>query len=553
MFIFRVLNTVPYSNEVAVKDVIAHIHSFFTCNLLIGLAVLVSWKQFGGKPIECMVPTDFTPAWVQYAENFCWAQDTYFVPLSEHVPTNETIRKSAPKISYYQWMPFFLLFNAACFKMPCFIWKYFASQSGMRVGEILRTASDDENAVPETKKGNIEALCTHLQGGLRFHKRLHKRKILPHKVLRFLNLKYSTYYVTFIYFMAKIAFLLNVGVQTKLLNRYVLPEQTSSMGWDVWRTLAFSENHTLHEDGIFPRVSLCDFEVRETGNVQTHTVQCVLIINIFTEKIFIVLWAWYLILGAFTAGNLFSWFFIMFSETSKEHFVISHLEMAEKEFDKETIQNRTKIDNFINEYLGMDGIFLLQLIAQHADVVFITELVGALFSKHDEIERQRQAIKQMNKMLPPTKTSLEGTPAETSRVNSRQGNRRDSYVPGKAMLTKNDSLSHATSGVTRRNASLEDLDIVTGKNFEDSSDEEDKKESKNSKRKESAQEVEYHHHLNRNKPRNPLAPHESRDAELRKALFWASHSGDPNRSDPFPHPAYSRFHGAYDKDKRNHK
>ncbi|PIO67254.1 Innexin [Teladorsagia circumcincta] len=140
MFVFRVLNAVPYSNEQGAKDVIASLHSFLTCNLLVGLAVLVSWKQFGGKPIECMVPTDFTSAWVQ--------------------------------ISYYQWMPFFLLFEAACFRLPCFIWKYFASQSGMRVGEILRLTTDEHNTVPEIRNENIEALRIHLQGALRFQKRL---------------------------------------------------------------------------------------------------------------------------------------------------------------------------------------------------------------------------------------------------------------------------------------------------------------------------------------------------------------------------------------------
>ncbi|CAJ0587513.1 unnamed protein product, partial [Mesorhabditis spiculigera] len=550
MFIFRVLNTVPYSNEVAVKDVIAHIHSFFTCNLLIGLAVLVSWKQFGGKPIECMVPTDFTSAWVQYAENFCWSQDTYFVPLTEHVPTDESIRKSSPKISYYQWMPFFLLFNAACFKLPCFIWKYFASQSGMRVGEILRVACDEENAVPQVKKANIEALCTHLQGGLRFHKRLHHKNILPHKFLRFLNLKYSTYYVTFIYFAAKLAFLLNVGLQARLLNRYVLPEQTSDFGWDVWKTLAFSENHTLHDNGLFPRVSLCDFDVRETANIQTHTVQCVLIINIFTEKIFIVLWAWYLFLSAFTAANLVSWLWLVFSETSKEHFVISHLEMAEKEFDKSILQDRAKVDKFLNAYLGMDGIFILQLINQHADVIFITELVGALFSKHEEIE----AIKRMRKLEFATK---ESTPTD-SRANSRQAVRRDSYLPGKAMLARNESLKHGFDSAPRINE-FELLDPPR-KAFEDSDDE----EKGNGKKKKEKKEKEKHHAKAEKRgsipspPTVPLLPNVFKkneeqprrdDIQLRRNLFWGGHHGDPGRADPFPHPAYSKFHGDHPRPK----
>ncbi|PAV70363.1 hypothetical protein WR25_24410 isoform B [Diploscapter pachys] len=454
MFVFRVLNTVPYSNEAGAKDLIASLHSFFTTNLLVGLAVLVSWKQFGGKPIECMVPTDFTNAWTQYAEQYCWSEQTYFVPFTSTIwtiedendqnqiaPTkrdesktpdgmhfhNEVIleddfisvekspetdknngtstngrkvhklKKGGEKVSYYQWMAFFLLFEACCFKLPCFIWKYFAR---MQVGELLRACSDDNNAVPEVKKANIRALSVHLQGALRFQKRLKKRKLVPHKILRFLNIKYSMYYVTFIYLLAKIAFLVNCVWQTKLLNDYMLPDRGSHFGYDVWMTL-WTSNLTWKEHGIFPRVTLCDFEVREMGNIQTFTVQCVLLMNIFLERIFQLLWFWYVILSTFTLCNLLSWMLCVFNHPTKEHFIVNHLEMcADTPYDKPNSDSRAQVDCFIEKYLGIDGVFLLMLIAQHADVVFTTELVGALYTSHYEIEERRTALKQMDRVLP---------------------------------------------------------------------------------------------------------------------------------------------------------
>lgn len=58
MQIFRVFQAVPYTNLPIVKDVMASLHSYFTSNMLIGLAILLSYKQFEGRPIDCMVSRD---------------------------------------------------------------------------------------------------------------------------------------------------------------------------------------------------------------------------------------------------------------------------------------------------------------------------------------------------------------------------------------------------------------------------------------------------------------------------------------------------------------
>jgi hypothetical protein len=69
---------------------------------------------------------------LQYAENYCWAQNTYFVSPSEHVALIKAEDRYTPerKLSYYQWVPFFILLQAACFRLPSIFWNYLSRHSG---------------------------------------------------------------------------------------------------------------------------------------------------------------------------------------------------------------------------------------------------------------------------------------------------------------------------------------------------------------------------------------------------------------------------------------
>lgn len=64
-------------------------------------------------------------------EMYCWAQNTYWLPFDEELPDHREHTRNYRQISYYQWVPFFLLFQAMFFYMPCLLWRFFNVRSGM--------------------------------------------------------------------------------------------------------------------------------------------------------------------------------------------------------------------------------------------------------------------------------------------------------------------------------------------------------------------------------------------------------------------------------------
>lgn len=65
-----IITSLKYLAHRSDDDFIDRLHYFTTSNLLIALSVLVSFKQFGGRPMECMLPDYFPGSWEQVFQKF---------------------------------------------------------------------------------------------------------------------------------------------------------------------------------------------------------------------------------------------------------------------------------------------------------------------------------------------------------------------------------------------------------------------------------------------------------------------------------------------------
>ena len=176
----------------------------------------------------------------------------------ELIRENERYSESR-RLSYYQWVPFLFLLQAACFRLPSFLWKCASMNSGIRVHEIVDRACDSQNLEDATRKKNLEILTSHITKALKFQKRMIRRNVIIHEAIKFFNLRYKTCFISYLYLVTKFFYLVNVLVQFYFMNWFLHTDKYTWYGFDVvWDIIRGEQWET---SGYFPRVSICDFTV----------------------------------------------------------------------------------------------------------------------------------------------------------------------------------------------------------------------------------------------------------------------------------------------------
>ncbi|CAD5210451.1 unnamed protein product [Bursaphelenchus xylophilus] len=345
-------------------DAIDRLNYYYTPLLFVIFALTLSAKQYVGQPIQCWIPAQFTGAWEQYSENYCFVQNTYFLPLNYYIPNSVYERENA-EIGYYQWVPFVLGLQAILFYLPALVWRIFNWQSGISVKGIIQMCDDVGNMQVDKRKASVEVVAAHLVDSLKMQQNLTGKNV-------FSFLLNKSTYLTTLYLFVKTLYLIQVFSQFLILNRFLGTDYTF-YGFEILRDLAYGVE--WQESGHFPRVTMCDFEVRALGNVHRHTVQCVLMINMFNEKVYIFIWWWLLIVLFATIGNLVYWLAVSFSGSQKETFVTQYLRV----FNLLKNEDKKVAKKFVHSYLKNDGVFLLRLIATNAGDLITTDIVYNLW------------------------------------------------------------------------------------------------------------------------------------------------------------------------------
>ncbi|XP_048772745.1 innexin unc-9-like [Ostrea edulis] len=372
-------------------DWVDRVNHIYTVVLLCIFAVFTGGGQYVGNPIECWCPAQFTGSYVSYTKSYCWIKNTYYVPLEEAIPLDHGTRRQE-ELTYYQWVPIILVFMAFLFKVPCLVWRMLNSYSGLNLEKIVNMSAGTQTAEPKKRDETVKHIAVYIDRWLETHRQYNynfmvRMKQKASKICCIMCNKREGTYLTGLYMFVKILYCVNVICQFFILNAFMGHGFYSAYGLEVLQGLA--NNWEINESPRFPRVTLCDFDIRQLQNLQRWTVQCVLPINLFNEKIFIFLWFWFVLVAIVTCGNFLFWVWRVLVKQNRVAYIKKFLKVRDElhgEDDKKVCRQ------FADQYLRDDGLFVLRIIARNTNAILLTDLVLNLWGIYKEKPLVKKAL-----------------------------------------------------------------------------------------------------------------------------------------------------------------
>ncbi|KAL3311508.1 hypothetical protein Ciccas_009911 [Cichlidogyrus casuarinus] len=109
-----------------------------------------------------------------------------------------------------------------------------------------------------------------------------------------------------------------------------------------------------------------------------YTLQCVLPVNYFIEKVYVFLWFWFAILASLTVLNTAQWVINIGIPARRVDFIRQYLKALKQ------ISNTEESDcaRFVNNSLGWDGVFLLQMVSRISSDLIALDVTGQLWANY---------------------------------------------------------------------------------------------------------------------------------------------------------------------------
>jgi len=280
--LFNTLKSFVARKQGATTDnAVFRLHYKITAAVMLSFCVVVSAFQYIGDPINCFGMPGATPTMEKVIDEYCWIQSTFTLPnafnkkVGVEVP-HPGIDKWKPGDervfhTYYQWVCFVLFFQALFFYIPHYLWKIWEGGLLQTLVMDLRCPTLDD----QTRDKSVDTLVNYYVKNLHHHK--------------FYLVKYT---------FCELMNLVNVIAQIFITDKFLGGEFTT-YGIRVAKFINMDQEE--REDPmvrVFPKMTKCSFHFYgPSGDVQKQDVLCILPLNIVNEKIYVIIWFWFILLA----------------------------------------------------------------------------------------------------------------------------------------------------------------------------------------------------------------------------------------------------------------
>ena len=291
------------------------IYSRVTVGIFMMAAAASTATSYGGDAIKCY-------SGGSYDESYCWLHGTSHLPPSKltlevhnkdacmRYDPNETLEDADKDTKYYIWVSLVLFINGIIFLIPDQLWKHFEGNMLKQFGENRMDFLKDADGA--TTKFN------HLSNNL------NRRYFFTFVFFECLNL------LTAIGSFSMIDQFLSgrfYGYGIDAINFY-----TGKGVYTEIKTSGGTETVKLNPMcSVFPTIVSCDYQIYGvTGHLDKRSNICILGQNLMNQKIFLIIWIWFMVLFAVTACMILYRLVTLFSEDGRTYTIQYYAKSEDK-------------------------------------------------------------------------------------------------------------------------------------------------------------------------------------------------------------------------------